>query len=250
MGRGPGGLTWQREQQQQQRPAAERRHSAGRGWHAPPAAPHTGQRARGGDCGRTERPRRARPGPTLGISSPLAFGEKRGEGQGWPEEGGRAGAGRGGPQGGGRGGQCGGAGGGRAGRRRVRGLRRHRGPARPLPNGTGTRRQLRRPPGRLWYLAGGLSLPAAAGVPAMPSPGTPGSPGTPHGSPAWRASATRALDAARRYRRAVQSPEHRTRGGAGHWAWHCPGQVQHCPGVPEHPHTQIKLAFPHTQTLT
>lgn len=60
----------------------------------------SGQRPRGGDWGRTERPRRARPGPTLRIPSPLAFGEERGEGQG------RAAGGRAGLDGAGYGGQC------------------------------------------------------------------------------------------------------------------------------------------------
>lgn len=60
----------------------------------------SGQRPRGGDRGRTERPRRARPGPTLRIPSPLAFGEERGEGQG------RAAGGRAGLDGAGCGGQC------------------------------------------------------------------------------------------------------------------------------------------------
>lgn len=60
----------------------------------------SGQRPRGGDWGRTERPRRARPGPTLRIPSPLAFGEERGEGQG------RVAGGRAGLDGAGCGGQC------------------------------------------------------------------------------------------------------------------------------------------------
>lgn len=194
MGLGPAGLTWQLEQQQQQqrprqRPAAERRHSAGRGWHAPPADPHTGQRARGGDWGRTERPRRVRPGPTLCISSPLAFGEKRGEGQGRPEEGGRAldGAGR-------RAGVAADNAAGPVGSARE-------GPRAPAPSGPSTAlqaRPLRAAPGpdgssadpqpggrcRLWYWAGGLSLPAAAGAAGHAFPRLAGLPRTPHGSPA------------------------------------------------------------------
>lgn len=224
MGRG---LTWQREQREQQqqqrpqqRPAAERRHSAGRGWHAPPAAPHTGQRPRGGDWGRTERPRRARPGPTLCISSPLAFGEKRGEGQGRPEEGGREGrrwtgraAGRGSR------GQCPERGGGGAGQLRTRGaagsgaIWAERGPADAAPPGQlRTRRQLRPSPSRAgaagcgaWRAGWAFQPPLE--LPAMPTPGTPGSPGTAHGSPAWRASATCVLEPERRYRRAVPNPE-------------------------------------------
>lgn len=238
------GLTWQqqREQQQQQRRAAERRHSAGRGGLTPGPAGRScsGQRAGGGDCGRTERPRRARPGPTLGISSPLAFGEKRGEGQGRPEEGGRDAAGRGGPQGGGS-------------RRTMRGA--HEGPRAPapsgpstapgtrlLPNSTGSRRQLRRAPSRHFgpRYFGGRAEPST-----VPSPGPRRAHG--HGEhrqhvPRTRCDVTEGLCQSQSSR-----PEPRTGGGAERRALRCSGQVQHRLPVPEHTHTRIKLPFPHMQ---